>query len=37
VAREIETLGPRAVTTYDLSLEDIFLGAVSDGTPRGDA
>jgi ABC-2 type transport system ATP-binding protein len=36
VAREIEALGPRAVTTYDLSLEDIFLGAVSDGVnPQG--
>jgi ABC-2 type transport system ATP-binding protein len=31
VAREVETLGPRAVTTYDLSLEDIFLNAVADG------
>jgi ABC-2 type transport system ATP-binding protein len=31
VEREIEALAPRAVTVYDLSLEDIFLGAVSDG------
>jgi ABC-2 type transport system ATP-binding protein len=30
VARELESLSPRTVDVLDLSLEDIFLGAVSD-------
>jgi ABC-2 type transport system ATP-binding protein len=30
IAHELEGLGPKAVSIYDLSLEDIFLGAVSD-------
>ncbi len=33
IARELEALGPKAVSVYDLSLEDIFLGAVSDAAP----
>ena len=38
VAAEFERFGPRAVDVLDLSLEDIFLGAVSDGTAsHGDA
>jgi ABC-2 type transport system ATP-binding protein len=38
VASRLEALGPKAVSVYDLSLEDIFLGAVSDAAPvSGDA
>jgi len=32
VARELAALSPRAVDVLDLSLEDIFLGAVADDT-----
>jgi ABC-2 type transport system ATP-binding protein len=34
VVRRLEALGPKAVSVYDLSLEDIFLGAVSDTAVR---
>ena len=38
IARELEALSPKAVSIYDLSLEDIFLGVVSDAAPtQGDA
>lgn len=37
VERAVEALGPRAVSVYDLSLEDIFLGAVADAPEPGDA
>ncbi len=37
VAHDVERLAPRTVDVFDLSLEDIFLGAVSDDTSRGDA
>jgi ABC-2 type transport system ATP-binding protein len=37
VARELEALNPKAVSVYDLSLEDIFLGAVSDAPTQGEA
>lgn len=33
VARELTALSPRAVDVLDLTLEDIFLGAVGDGAP----
>jgi ABC-2 type transport system ATP-binding protein len=33
IAAELETLGPKAVSIYDLSLEDIFIGAVTDAAP----
>lgn len=32
-ASRLEELGPKAVSVYDLSLEDIFLGAVADAAP----
>ncbi len=35
IAREIAALGPRSLDVLDLSLEDIFLAAVSDGVPTG--
>ena len=34
VVRRLEALGPKAISVYDLSLEDIFLGAVSDTAAR---
>jgi len=33
IAHQLEALGPKAVSVYDLSLEDIFLGAVADAVP----
>jgi ABC-2 type transport system ATP-binding protein len=33
VAASLEALGPKSVSVYDLSLEDIFLGAVSGTAP----
>jgi ABC-2 type transport system ATP-binding protein len=33
IASRLETLGPKAVSIYDLSLEDIFIGAVTDAAP----
>jgi len=36
IVRLLEGLGPKAVSVYDLSLEDIFLGAVADdGSKQG--
>jgi ABC-2 type transport system ATP-binding protein len=38
IAAELEALHPKSVSVYDLTLEDIFLGAVSDAAPAsGDA
>ena len=38
IAARLEALGPKAVSVYDLTLEDIFLGAVTDAAPAsGDA
>ncbi len=37
IARDVAVLSPRSLEVVDLSLEDIFLGAVSDGMPSGDA
>ncbi len=37
VAREIQALAPRTVDVLDLTLEDIFLGAVSDDAVSGGA
>ena len=38
IAASLEALHPKSVSVYDLSLEDIFLGAVSDAAPTsGDA
>jgi len=37
VAREIQALAPRTVDVLDLTLEDIFLGAVSDDAVPGGA
>jgi len=37
VAREIQALDPRTVDVLDLTLEDIFLGAVSDDAVSGGA
>jgi ABC-2 type transport system ATP-binding protein len=38
IAAALNALGPKSVSVYDLSLEDIFLGAVSDAAPvSGDA
>jgi hypothetical protein len=34
IATRLEALGPKAVSIYDLTLEDIFIGAVTDGTPQ---
>ena len=35
VARAVEALAPRTIDVLDLSLEDIFLNAVSDGPSQG--
>ncbi len=35
VARQVAALGPRSLEVLDLSLEDIFLAAVSGGVPAG--
>ena len=35
IARDVAALGPRSLEVLDLSLEDIFLAAVSGGVPAG--